>query len=141
MRARFYGPLPPSLTASRFPTRQVAARPKGSRRRAGHLIPGTPFELAAVPFLEYAAPLFKEKCDSLLKALVANIVHPRRLNRTSARTRLATTDHPINPTKIKLWKWGPSKYGYVAGRWVVVRADPAWISEAFRRVLSICKNP
>jgi hypothetical protein len=85
--------------------------------------------------------LFKEKCDSLLKALVANIVHPRSLNRTSARTRLATTDHPINPTKIKLWKWGSSEYGYVAGRWVVFRADPAWISEDFRRVLSICKNP
>ena len=69
-----------------------------------HLIPGLAFQLAPGSALEDAAPLFEEKRDVRLPALVSNVAHPGRGHRPGVWTRLATDDHPVDIPQVKVTK-------------------------------------
>src|SRR5262245_8437360 len=65
-------------------------------RRTGEFTPFPPVQLAATGFGTESAPLFEEKRDLLLPALIADFTDPSWVHEACARSAFTAHDYPIN---------------------------------------------
>ncbi len=92
-----------------------------------HLIPGSPFELSSGFLLSCAAPLFEEKRNTRVQALVADFQNPRRVHGAGAGAGFAAHDNPIDAFEIQAGQRPQERF---EGEKLDVCAGPAKVTDA-----------
>lgn len=75
----------------------------------GHVVPGTPVELASAGFRRSATPLFEEEADAGGRALIAEFPTPPDVHRPRAGTGLAASDDPIDSRQVNSSEWSKER--------------------------------
>lgn len=79
-------------------------------RGCRHLVPCLAVKFPTMTLFLHTTPLLEEERDACLLALVANVRHPYRIHRSSARPGLATDDCPINAAQIEIAEWTDKRF-------------------------------